>query len=111
MKAQHLLILRDALDYQLSYRPGNENGIFLRDIAHFKLQYALRKNLELLNGEANLITKAVANLKTDEERNAAIESAGDIKITFHNIDMESIPPDARIDASGTWVLLHFLRED
>lgn len=110
MKAKHLLILRDALDYQLSYRPGTENGIFLRDIAHFAIQYALRKNLDLLNSEANIITEAAVNLITDDERDAAIENAAEIAIVFQKIDVNSIPADARIDASGTWVLSQFITE-
>lgn len=111
MKAEELLTLRNALQYQLSYREGEDWKVFLRDVPNFKIQYALRKNLDRLNKEADVIVASVGNLKDEKERIKAIDSAPDIAIEFHKINFDEIPSDAKIDASGMWILEHFLSEE
>jgi hypothetical protein len=111
MKAATLITLRNALQYQLSYRKDEQEKSFLRDIPHFKMQYALRKNMDKLDKEADVIVQSVANLKTEEKRQKAINEAPEIKIDFYKIKFEEIPNDAKIDASGMWILEHFLETE
>ena len=106
MKATSLLTLRNALQYQLSYRE-EDKGSFLRDVPNFKLQYALRKNLSRLDKEADIILQSISNIKNVLERQKAVEEAPEIKIEFHKIDFDEIPEDAKIDGSGMWILEYF----
>jgi len=110
MKAQELLTLRNALQFQLSYRK-DEKGTFLRDIPHFRLQYALRKNLVKLEKEAELILQSISNLKTEKLQQAAINEAPEIETDFYKIKLDEIPEDAKIDASGMWILEHFFETE
>ena len=108
MKAKEVLQLRNELQFQLSYRPNEEDKIFLRDLAHFKIQYALRKNLDKLSKEANIILDSIKSFKSKEEREKAIEDAPNLKIELHKIKLDEIPIDAKVNASGMWVLEYFI---
>ena len=106
MKVERLLTLRNALQYQLSYRE-EDKGAFLRDIAHFSMQLALRRNLEILDKLADKILQSISNFKSEDERQEAIKKAKDIPIEFFKISFDEIPEDAKIDGSGMWILEHF----
>ena len=106
MKAGKLLTLRNALQFQLSYRE-EDKGAFLRDVPNFKLQYALRKNLLKLDKEADLILESISNIKNEGKRQKAINEAPEIAIELHKINFDEIPNDANIDGSGMWILEHF----
>lgn len=112
MKAEDLLTLRNALQFQLNYSVQGKNGeSFLRDIQHFGIQRALRRNLNLLNPEADEILQSVECFKSEEERKKAIAEAPGIEIEFKKINIDDIPNDAKIDASGVWILEHFFETE
>ena len=112
MKAENLLTLRNALGYQLNYSVKSKNGeSFLRDIQHYGIQRALRRNFNLLNTEADEILQSVECFKTEEERKKAINEAPEIEIDFKKINADDIPDDAKIDASGVWILEHFFETE
>jgi hypothetical protein len=112
MKAANLLTLRSALQYQLNYSVESKNGeSFLRNIQHFGIQRALRRNLNLMNPEADEIMQSVDCFKKEEERVKAIDEAAEIEFDFKKINLDDIPDDAKIDASGVWILEHFSETD
>ncbi len=111
MKAQDLLMLNDALSFQLMYTEKKvENAHFLRDIPHFKLQYALRKNSDILEKESKIIRESMQGIKEEKKRAEYLETAPDIEVNFHLIKIDQIPEDAKIDSGAMWVLSHFLDE-
>ena len=112
MKTTDLLTLRNALQFQLNYSIKSKNGeSFLRDIQHYGVQRVLRRNMTLLDAEANEIIQSVECFKTEKERQEAINKAPVIKIDFMRINADDIPDDAKIDASGVWILEHFFKTE
>lgn len=74
IKVAELIVLKNALTFQMSYGQGYEEGKnYLRDLGNFKFQYALDKNLTILETEVGHVEKALKINELTEQFKAALE--------------------------------------